>query len=189
MVSDPEIRLVGPGGAGKSTVGALLAERLNIAFLDLDRTFTDRVGDISDYIDRQGYIAYARKNVETYRSLSIGENRPKIVALSSGFMTYASNIHPECSRVRRELEQHPKTFVLLPSLDRDVCIAETVRRQIARPFGRSSAKEEAVIQVRFDIYMSLPVRKIETMGPVGAIIDKIINALSPPPRIKLDRSS
>jgi shikimate kinase len=182
MLSDSEIRLVGPGGAGKSTVGALLAERLKIAFLDLDRHFTDRVGDISDYIDRQGYIGYARENVETYCSLPVGEDRPNIVAVSSGFMTYAPNIHPEYSRVRRELEQHPNTFVLLPSLERDVCIAETVRRQIARPFGRSSAEEEAVIHARFEVYMSVPVRKIETMGPVGAIIDEIITALSLPPQ-------
>jgi cytidylate kinase len=31
------IQLIGPGGAGKSTIGALLAERLDIAFLDLGR--------------------------------------------------------------------------------------------------------------------------------------------------------
>lgn len=93
-------------------------------------------------------------------------------------MTYARDIHPEYSRVRRELEQHPNTFVLLPSFDRDVCVAETVRRQIARPFGRPSAKEEAVIRVRFEIYMSLPVRKIETMRPVAAAVAEIVAALS-----------
>ena len=93
-------------------------------------------------------------------------------------MTYASDIHPEYSRVRRELEQHPNTFVLLPSFDRDVCVAETVRRQIARPFGRSSAKEEAVIRARFEIYMALPVRKIETMRPAAAAVDEIVAALS-----------
>jgi shikimate kinase len=140
-----EIRLVGPGGAGKSTIGALLAERLGVAFVDLDRHLAGRVGDISEYIGRHGYDVYARENVETYCSLVRGEIHLGVVALSSGFMTYARDIHPEYSRVRRELEQHPNTFVLLPSLDHDVCVAETVRRQIARPFGRSSAKEEAVI--------------------------------------------
>ena len=102
--------------------------------------------------------------------LQRGAIRPGVVALSSGFMTYRRNIHPEYWRVRCELEQHSHTFVLLPSCDRDVCVAETVRRQIARPFGRASAKEEAVIRLRFEIYMSLPVRKIETMGPVGGIV-------------------
>jgi shikimate kinase len=64
------IRLIGPGGAGKSTIGALLAERLDIPFLDLDRHFAKRVGDISDYIGGHGYDAYARENIETYYSFA-----------------------------------------------------------------------------------------------------------------------
>jgi shikimate kinase len=183
-----DIRLIGPGGAGKSTIGALLAERLTIIFIDLDRRFAERVGDISEYIDQRGYTAYARENVETYCSLSLRENRSRAVALSSGFMTYAPSVHPEYPRVRQDLEQHPNTFVLLPSLDRDVCIAETVRRQIARPFGRSSAKEEAVIQARFELYMSIPARKIETMRPISTAIDEIIAELSSQPAAEPDRS-
>ena len=178
MSGAEEIRLIGPGGAGKSTIGALLADRLEFTFLDLDRHVAGRVGDISEYIGRHGYHVYARENVETYCSLFSAGIHPGVVALSSGFMTYAPEIHPEYSRVRRELERHPHTFVLLPSLDRDVCVAETVRRQIARPFGRSSAKEEAVIRARFEIYMAVPVRKIETMRPVAAAVDEIVAALS-----------
>ena len=182
MRGDPSgaeaIRLVGPGGAGKSTIGALLAERLKIAFLDLDRHLAGRVGDLSEYIDRHGYDRYARENVEAYCSLIGGEMRQSVAALSSGFMTYAGNIHPEYARVRREIEQHPNTFVLLPSLDRDVCVAETVRRQIARPFGRSAAREEAVIRKRYEIYMAVPARKIETMRPVAAVVDEIVGVLA-----------
>ena len=63
------IRLIGPGGAGKSTIGALLAERLDVTFLDLDRHLVGRVGDISEYIGRHGYDAYARENVEAYCSV------------------------------------------------------------------------------------------------------------------------
>jgi shikimate kinase len=44
------IHLVGPGGAGKSTVGALLADRLGVAFIDLD-TVIDVVAGDSDLAD------------------------------------------------------------------------------------------------------------------------------------------
>ena len=57
-------------------------------------------------------------------------------------------------------------------------MAETVRRQIARPFGRGPATEEAVIRARFDIYLSLPVRKVETMCPIAAAVAEIAAALS-----------
>lgn len=169
--------MVGPGGAGKSTIGALLAESLQVPFIDLDRNLAGRVGDISEYIGRHGYDVYARENIETYCSILRGKSGPGVVALSSGFMTYGRDIHPEYARVRREIEQHATTFVLLPSLDRHVCVAETVRRQIARPFGRSAVEEEAVIQERFDIYMAMPMRKIETMRPVAAAVDEIVAAL------------
>jgi shikimate kinase len=178
MSGPDEIRLVGPGGAGKSTIGVLLAERLGVAFVDLDRHLAGRVGDISEYIIRHGYDVYARENVETYCSLFRGESRRRVVALSSGFMTYRRDTHPGYSRVCWELEQSANTFVLLPSMDLDVCVAETVRRQIARPFGRSSAKEEAVIRARFEIYMAMPARKIETMRPVAAAVDEIVAAVS-----------
>ncbi len=172
------IRLIGPGGSGKSTIAALLAERLDVPFVDLDRRFAGRVGDISEYIARHGYDAYARENVEAYCSLSRCGIRHDVVALSSGFMTYASATHPEYGRVRRELAERAQTFVLLPSVDRELCVAETVRRQIARPFGRSPEREETVIRARFEIYVALPMRKIETMRPTAAIVDEIVAALS-----------
>lgn len=140
------IPLIGPGGAGKSTIGALLAERLDVLFVDLDRHIAARAGDITEYIGRHGYDAYARENVEAYCLLFCGDTSPDVVALSSGFMTYSSDAHPEYARVRREIEECTQTFLLLPSLDRELCVAETVRRQVARPFGRSPEREEAVIR-------------------------------------------
>src|SRR5438093_12715148 len=89
------ITLIGPGGAGKTTVGALLAERLRIAFVDLDYRFAGRAGDISEYITRFGYTAYARENVQAYRSLADDQQQACVVALSSGFMTYPLDSHHE----------------------------------------------------------------------------------------------
>jgi hypothetical protein len=93
-------------------------------------------------------------------------------------MTYSSDAHPEYARVRREIEECTHTFVLLPSLDREVCVAETVRRQVTRPFGTSPGREESVIRARFEIYTALPVRKVETMRAAAVILDEILAALS-----------
>jgi hypothetical protein len=94
-------------------------------------------------------------------------------------MTYAHDIEPEYPTVRSEIAESLATFVLLPSLDREVCVTEAVRRQIGRPFGRSAIREEAVIRARFEIYMAVPARKIETMRPVAAAADEIIASLRP----------
>jgi shikimate kinase len=172
------IQLIGPGGAGKSTIGVLLAERLNTTFLDLDRCLAGAVGDIGGYISRHGYDAYARANIEMYCTLLRAVTGPELIALSSGFMTYPRNIHPEYARVWGEIERSPGTFVMLPSLHRDVCVAETVRRQIRRPFGRSSTEEEAVIRGRFELYMAVRAQKVETMRPVSAVVDQIVARLA-----------
>jgi shikimate kinase len=173
------IRLIGPGGAGKTTTGALLADRLAFEFIDLDRLLAARIGDISEFIDRRGYDAFARANVEAYRSLTRQGIHDTVVALSSGFMTYPPGVHPEYPSMCRDIERSPDTFVLLPSLDLAACIAETVRRQTARPFGRSPVREEAVIRARFESYMAMLVRKIETMRPEAVVVEEIVRLLSP----------
>jgi len=167
------INLIGPGGAGKSTVALGLAERLRMRAVDLDRLFADCVGDISEYINRFGYDVYARQNVETYRLMLQKGTDGTVVALSSGFMMYSQDIHPDYLRLRRHIEQSPTTLVLIPSLDQDLCVAETVRRQLTRPFARSRAAEEAVIRARFPRYVGLPPRKLETMKSLPLIIDDI----------------
>jgi shikimate kinase len=177
MIRNSWIILVGPGGAGKSTVGALIAERLDIAFADLDRRFSDCVGDISDYINRFGYRAYARENVETFCSMLSEGGQPRVVALSSGFMTYPKDIHSEYAHLRRDIERNPTTFVLIPSLDRDICVAETVHRQRGRPFTRSALEEAAVIRERFPVYAGLRARKIETMRPLSAVVDELLGSI------------
>jgi len=171
------ITLIGPGGAGKTTVGAMLAERLEMTFVDLDRRFRVRSGDISDYINRFGYETYARENVETYDAMLREEHRPFVAALSSGFMTYPQDVHPEYPRIRRDVEQGPTTFVLLPSFDLEACVVETVLRQRERPFARSAETEEAVIRERFPIYLGLGTRRVETMRPLVLTVDELVSAL------------
>lgn len=171
------IRLVGPGGAGKSTVGATLASRIELPFIDLDMKFMERVGDISEFIDRRGYEEYTRENVETYRSCMGDADCRGVLALSSGFMTYPQQIHPAYDGLRTEIATSASTFVLLPSLDLEMCVAETVRRQVARPFGGSREKEEAVIRERYSVYMAVPAPKVETMRPVDKVVDEILAAL------------
>ena len=158
------VHLVGPGGAGKSTVGPLLAGRLGVPFFDLDRLFDARFGDISAFIDNHGYQEYVRRNVETYRALVARAPANGVVALSSGFMIYAAD-EARASR----------TFILLPSLDHDRCVAETVRRQLTRRFARSREREARVIRERFEIYRRLPGRKVATMRSVAAIVEELLD--------------
>jgi len=173
------IRLIGPGGAGKSYSGLPLATRLGVPFVDLDERFRTTVADISKYIESQGYDAYAARNVHVYAELIAGAvGQEMVLALSSGFMTYREDIHPDYPRVRRDIAANPMTFVLLPSLDFETCVVEIVRRQVGRPFSRSVVREEEVIRARFPLYRDIPAAKIETMRPVAEVIEAIVTLIA-----------
>jgi shikimate kinase len=172
------IHLIGPGGAGKTTVGAALAERLGVRFVDLDAEFGFRHGDISAYLDTHGYAAYAACNVGVFSDLCSGPDRPEIAALSSGFMTYADDVHPDYPVWRQRLAASPLSFVLLPSLQLEACVKETVRRQLGRSFARSAEREEQVIRARFPVYAGLPGSKLETMQPIEAVVSEILSTLA-----------
>jgi shikimate kinase len=175
------IWLIGPGGAGKTTVGAALAERLAVPFLDLDAEFAARHGDISACLAAHGYDVYAEQNVSLCSALAAESDAPKVIALSSGFMTYRNDLHPDYVRWRQHIASNQSTFVLLPSLDLETCVAETVRRQLGRAFARPAEREEHVIRSRFPIYNCLPATKVETMRPVGEVVAELLSILAGQP--------
>jgi shikimate kinase len=172
------ILLIGPGGAGKSSTGSLLAERLGVRFVDLDERFDATVGDISKYIDTRGYDAYTARNVQVHADvIRAATDQDWVQALSSGFMTYREGTHPAYVGLRRDIVASPTTFVLLPSLDLETCVAEIVRRQLGRPFSRSAEREEQVIRARFAVHRDLPATRIETMRPIAEVVEAVVAKL------------
>jgi shikimate kinase len=167
------MHLAGPGGAGKTTIGRALAVRLDTAFIDLDEQFKARAGDISAYLAAYGYQRYAERNVQIYLEILEARGENAVIALSSGFMTYRDDVHAEYSDLQRAIAVSPATVVLLPSFDLETCVAETVRRQLRRPFSRPAEREEQVIRSRFGVYMGLAAPKFETAQPVEAVVEAV----------------
>ena len=99
------------------------------------------------------------------------------MALSSGFMTYATEVHPNYVELRAAIAQSPTTVVLLPSLDLEACVTEIVRRQVHRPLGLVASREAMKIRGRFPVYMALPAPKVTTMQAPEAVVSKIIALL------------
>jgi shikimate kinase len=172
------IHLIGPGGAGKSTVAPHVAALLGCAALDLDRAFEATYGDIDQFIRTRGYTAYAASNVETY--LSHRSPGPGVVAISSGFMVYAGDVHPGLQELQQAIAEETTTVLLLPSLDIEVCVKEIMRRQATRleVSRRAPAREEAVIRERFAQYRQLTSRVVTTMQPVATVAREIVHCVS-----------
>jgi len=65
------IYLVGPMGAGKSTIGRLLAEELGCSFVDVDREIEARAGvDIPWIFDQEGEAGFRDREQAVLRAVS-----------------------------------------------------------------------------------------------------------------------
>lgn len=94
------LHLVGPGGAGKTSVGPILARRLGWQFVDLDECFISCEESIAASIEASGYRGYAKRNIAVYREVRCSLASCTVLALSSGFLTYPEDVDPEYQSLR-----------------------------------------------------------------------------------------
>lgn len=155
-IGPPVAQLIGPGGAGKTTVGLLLAQRLGWSFVDQDREFMAREGDVARYMSAHGYLGYARRNLAIHAELRGAVATPTVLALSSGFMTYPVEVGAGYAQVREATERDALTLLLLPSFELERCVEVIVGRQLSRPYLAGDAASEASrIRERFPKLIAL----------------------------------
>lgn len=79
----PVVVLVGPPGAGKSTVGTLLAERLGVGLVDTDRVVEQRTGTtVADLFVQRGEPAF--RELERAAVADALATHPGVLALGGG---------------------------------------------------------------------------------------------------------
>jgi XRE family aerobic/anaerobic benzoate catabolism transcriptional regulator len=127
------VALLGVRGAGKSTIGAKLAARLGVEFLELDRLVESEAGlALADLFATHGEDYFRRLEVAALRRL-LAERRSAVLATGGGIVD------------NREawplLEQHTTTVWLRASPEAHW--ERVVRQGDARPMaGRPAAKAE-----------------------------------------------
>jgi XRE family aerobic/anaerobic benzoate catabolism transcriptional regulator len=127
------IALLGVRGAGKSTIGAKLAARFGVEFLELDRLVEVEAGlSLPEIFATHGERWFRRLEVEALRRL-IAERRSAVLATGGGIV--------ENEEAWRLLEQQAITVWLRASTDQHW--NRVVRQGDPRPMaGRPAAKAE-----------------------------------------------
>ncbi|HEV2123809.1 MAG TPA: shikimate kinase [Chloroflexota bacterium] len=145
--------VVGPGGAGKSSLGLELAPLLNRHLVDLDEEFRNRRGDISAFLASEGYERYKIENAILAAHIVAEAAAPTVLIAPSGFLTPDN---PEAVlKANHSLSRACYSVCLLPSSDLERSVRVIVARQMERPFARDRASEEATIRARYSVYAKL----------------------------------
>ncbi len=163
-------------GAGKSTVGRLLAERLGWAFLDLDQHLEQRAqATVAELFSRHGEPHFRR--LESAALASALVQTATVLALGGGT--------PEVHANRLLLEQTPGTFTVFldapfPVLF-DRCILQSVESGATeRPVLADPAAAQTRFLVRLPLYRRMARLTHTTENETLAhTVDTLLNALRP----------
>lgn len=160
--------VIGPPGAGKSTIGAMLAHRLDLAFRDVDEDIAATAGKpITDIFATDGEPAF-RALEETAVATGLAEHAG-VLALGGGAIL--------SERTRAALAGRTVVFL-------NVGMAEGVRRtglSTARPLlagVNPRATFKALLDARLPLYREVATVEIATDDlPPDEIVAKILAAL------------
>ncbi|MDF1822692.1 MAG: shikimate kinase AroK [Alcanivoracaceae bacterium] len=167
--SDRSIFLVGPMGAGKSTLGRHLAQVLGRPFYDSDKVIEERTGaDIPWIFDMEGEEGFRRREQDVIDELT---RLPGIVlATGGGVVTRAEN--------RRHL--HERGLVIYLYTPVDVQMART-RNDRNRPLLQQDdpgSVLRALFEVRDPLYREIAHEVIPTSaGNMKKVTEQVLSCL------------
>jgi len=148
------IFIIGPWWVGKSTSGRILADILQYKFIDLDKEFSNQIGDITKHIKEIGYKDYCLQNSNLFYKLLEETTEDTIFVLSSGFLVH-ENLEKLTNKHKITIKKEWFSILLLPSKSKGESTNIVVQRQLSRGFGLNEERERQKFRKRFDIYKKL----------------------------------
>lgn len=164
--------LVGPMGAGKTTVGRLVAERLSLAFIDADDLFVRAHGPIPAFFAEHGEPAFRREEERVVAHV-LEQSEPCVLACGGGAVLSAAT--------RRRLTASPALVVSLT-----VAEEEALRRVgggAGRPVlaGDPAGTWRRILAERAPLYRAVAGAEVDGTGrPPSEAASRIVDLMIPP---------
>ncbi len=170
------IVLTGFMGAGKSTVGRLLAARIGWKFIDLDHHLESRAGlSVSDIFAQHGESHFRRLESSALAS-ALGEKNT-VLALGGGT--------PEILTNRLLLEQTPGTVIVFLDASFPTLFDRCVLQEISRPVLADPAAAQVRFLERYPLYRRLARHTIDTSSlEASETAETILTALRLPSNLQ-----
>lgn len=139
MTSDTNLILIGPAASGKSTLGAILANELQMQFVDLDEVSTPYYEEVGwsiarlvEHIEKVGRVA-AERDWEIARAHAVSRamaDFPKaVIAFGAGHASYCEAQHSQ--QVAQALKSVEHVVFVEPCSDRTTSLQILRERSIA----------------------------------------------------------
>lgn len=163
------ILLIGFMGAGKTTIGKGLAQRLQKEYVDLDTKIEEHIQlSIAEYFHYYGENSFRKVESKVLRKLS---NEDKIIATGGGIVHCAAN--------RQFLQTQPIVLYLEAEAD---CLIDRIQQDKTsiRPLALGKTREEikALLAQRLSWYEESATLRINTTNETPEkIIDTIIERI------------
>jgi shikimate kinase len=166
-VSRPVVVLVGAPGAGKSTVGELLAKHLGVPFRDTDADIEARAGKpIGDIFVDDGEPAFRALEAEAVR-LALG-GFGGVLALGGGAVTTPA--------VRAALAGHTVAYLVVDA--RTAAARVGLNRDRPLLLGNVRATLRALLEQRLPLYEQVATITVDTTGlPADEVADQVLAAV------------
>jgi shikimate kinase len=159
------VYLVGMPGSGKTTVGAEVAGRLGVPFIDLDAAIEGGAGrSVAEVFAEQGEDAF--RALEARALLDASRNDPSVVACGGGVVLEPAN---------RITLRNTGVCVFI-----DVPLAELmarVRPGADRPLIRADGDLERLLAAREPLYREFAAHVVDGSGPPDGVADAIVEEL------------
>ena len=175
MYAQPPIRcifLTGFMGAGKSTVGPLLAERLGWRFIDLDNDIVRQAGrSIAEIFDSEGEAHFRTLESQALEEViaGLGSGGPAVIALGGGALTQPHNLWL--------LAQAGGSTIFLDA-PVDELLARCGVSAIDRPLSRHENQFRQLFSLRKPVYMEADVHVSTAARTPEEVAGEIIRLLA-----------
>lgn len=150
----PRIVLVGPMGAGKTTVGQLLSKKLRLPFKDTDAEIEARTGaDIPWIFDVEGEAGFRDRETQVLRDLLNGS--AGVIATGGGIVMREEN---------RDLLKSVDVIYLKASLEEQLRRTANDRKRPLLQTDDPRSVLQRLMTLRDPLYREVATRVIETDG-------------------------
>lgn len=166
-----KIILTGYRATGKSTIGRLLAERLDVTFIDMDEVLVARHGEISDLVKERGWDYFRTREKELLEELVA--SREAVISTGGGAVLH-KNVWQELKETGLVVWLSADLETICRRLDADA-VSDSQRPSLTG----SDIKAEAakVLAEREPLYREGSHLIIDSTRPVAEVVAEIEQAL------------